>query len=67
MHHHNHNIYLLYSIGTVCPYGCIDVVFLIDIIINEEGFYVYNLYNIVDEHFSIGIEPVRSRGGSLVT
>jgi hypothetical protein len=40
------------------------VVFLIDRVIKEEGFYVHNMYNIVEEHFSISI--ARSRGGSLV-
>jgi hypothetical protein len=27
---------------------------------------LYNMYNIVEEHFSISIAPVQSRGGSLV-
>jgi hypothetical protein len=31
--------------------------FLIARVIKEEGFYVYNLYNIVEEHLSITIEP----------
>jgi hypothetical protein len=46
-----------------------DAVFLdywIDIVIKEKGFYVDNVYNIVDEYFSISIAPVRSRGRSLV-
>jgi hypothetical protein len=40
--------------------------FLIARMMKEEGFYVYNMYNIVEEHFSITIEPVQSMGGLLV-
>jgi hypothetical protein len=43
----------------------IDAVFL-NRVIPEEGLYVYNISNIVKKHFSISIESVRSRGGSLV-
>jgi hypothetical protein len=43
-----------------------DPGFLIDRVIQEEGFYVYNMHNVVDKHFSISIVPVQSRGGSLV-
>jgi hypothetical protein len=41
--------------------------FLIDRAIQEEGFYVYNMYNIVGEYHSISIKLERSRGGSLVS
>jgi hypothetical protein len=41
-------------------------IFLIYSVIKEEGLYVYNMYNIEEEHFSVSIEPVRSWGGSLV-
>jgi hypothetical protein len=36
--------------------------YLIDIRIQEEGLYVYNMYNTssVDKHFSISIAPIRS-------
>jgi hypothetical protein len=34
--------------------------------IQEEGLYVYGMYNILEKHFSISIAPVQSRGGSLV-
>jgi hypothetical protein len=42
------------------------MVFFVDRVIKEKGFYVYNMYNIVEEHFSTSIVPARSRGGSLV-
>jgi hypothetical protein len=31
--------------------------------IQKEVFYVYNMYNIAEEYFSICIAPMRSRGG----
>jgi hypothetical protein len=31
------------------------MIFLIDRVIQEEGFYVYNIYNTVENHFSISI------------
>jgi hypothetical protein len=39
--------------------------FLIDRTIQEEGLYVliYNMYNIVDKHFSISIVPVQTGAG----
>jgi hypothetical protein len=40
--------------------------FLIDRMIQEEGLYVHNMHNTVEQHFSISIAPVRSRGDSLV-
>jgi hypothetical protein len=39
---------------------------LIDIVIQEEGLYVYNMDNIAEQHFSHNIAPVRSQDGSLV-
>jgi hypothetical protein len=39
---------------------------LIDRVIQKEGFYVYNMYNIEEKLFSIGIALERSRGRSLV-
>jgi hypothetical protein len=42
-----------------------DAVFL-NRVIQEEGLYVYNMHNIVEKHFNIGIAPVRSQGGLLV-
>jgi hypothetical protein len=39
-----------------------DAVFLIDRVIQEEGYYVYNMYNIVEKDFSISIAPEQSRG-----
>jgi hypothetical protein len=39
---------------------------LIDIVIQEEGLYVYNMHNIVRKHYSISIAPERSQVGSLV-
>jgi hypothetical protein len=43
------------------------VVFLIDRVIKEEGFYVYSMYNKVEEHIvSAGIAPVRNWSESLV-
>jgi hypothetical protein len=41
-----------------------DAVFLNRRVIQKEGLYVYNMQNIADKHFSIGIAPVRV--GSLV-
>jgi hypothetical protein len=35
-------------------------------VIQEEGLYVYKIHNIVEKHFSISIETVRSRGKALV-
>jgi hypothetical protein len=35
-------------------------------VIQEEGSYVHNMYNIVEKHLSVSIASVRSRGGSLV-
>jgi hypothetical protein len=40
--------------------------FLIDRVFQEEGLYVYNMNNLVEKHFSISIEPVKSWGGLLV-
>jgi hypothetical protein len=40
--------------------------FLVDRVVQEEGLYVYKMHNIAEKHFSIGIAPVRSRGGLLV-
>jgi hypothetical protein len=34
--------------------------------IQKEVIYEYYMHNIVEKLFSIGIPPVRSRGGSLV-
>jgi hypothetical protein len=34
--------------------------------VQEEGLHVYNVRNIIEEHFSISIVAKRSRGGSLV-
>jgi hypothetical protein len=41
----------------------IDAAFLIDRVIMEEVFYVYKMYNIVKEFFSISIAPGQSRVG----
>jgi hypothetical protein len=35
-------------------------------VIQEEGFYAYDMHNIVGKQFSIRIAPVRNRGESLV-
>jgi hypothetical protein len=35
-------------------------------VVQEKGFYVYNMHIIVEKNFSISMAPVRSRGGSLV-
>jgi uncharacterized protein (UPF0371 family) len=43
-----------------------DAVFLIDRVIEEEGFYGYNMYITVEKHLIISIAPVRSRSGPLV-
>jgi hypothetical protein len=32
--------------------------FIIDRVIKEKVLYLYNMHNIVEKHFSIGIEPV---------
>jgi hypothetical protein len=40
--------------------------FYIDIVAQEEGLYVYNMYNMKDKLIIISIAPVRSWGGSLV-
>jgi hypothetical protein len=42
------------------------MVLLIDRGSQEEGLYVYNMYNLVEKHFLISIVPVRSRGESLL-
>jgi hypothetical protein len=34
-------------------------------VIKEEGFNVQDMYNIVEDHFSISIATMRSQGGSL--
>jgi hypothetical protein len=41
--------------------------FLIDRVIQEEDWDVYNKHNIVDKQFSISIAHVQSRGGLLLT
>jgi hypothetical protein len=43
-----------------------NAVFLIDIVIQEEGVYVYNMHNIAEKHFISSLTPVESRDGSLV-
>jgi hypothetical protein len=35
-------------------------------VIQEKVLYVYNMYKIIDIHFSISSAPVRSRSGSLI-
>jgi hypothetical protein len=35
-------------------------------VIQEESLCVYNMYNIVKEHFRISIAPVQNEGGWLV-
>jgi hypothetical protein len=35
-------------------------------VIHEEGLYVYNMHNIVEKHFNMSFEPVRSWDGLLV-
>jgi hypothetical protein len=40
--------------------------FLLDKSDSKEDFYVNNMHNIIENHFSISIAPVWSRDGSLV-
>jgi hypothetical protein len=40
--------------------------FVLDRVIRKEGLYVYDMHNVVEKYLSIGIAPVRNRGGSLV-
>jgi hypothetical protein len=39
---------------------------IIDIVVQEESLYVYNMHEIVENHFCISIARVRSGGGSVV-
>jgi hypothetical protein len=57
------------SVGVVTPLDYptdFDALFLTDKVTQEEGVFVYNMHNIVEQHFSFGIAPLRCRGGSLV-
>jgi hypothetical protein len=42
------------------------VLYLIDRVNQGEGVYVYKVHNIVENHLSISVAIVPSRGGSLV-
>jgi hypothetical protein len=38
--------------------------FLLDRVIQENGWHVYNMHSVVEKQFNISIASVRSRGGS---